>query len=48
MIEILILIGVAMVDAKLWKMVLEQSRHNKATETLLAEIRDQGKSKREV
>ncbi|MGE5293475.1 MAG: hypothetical protein ACM3VT_01470 [Solirubrobacterales bacterium] len=48
MVEILILIGVAMIDGKLWKMVIEQSRHNKAAEALLAEIRDQGKSKREV
>ncbi len=38
--EFLILIGVAMIDAKLWKIVLEQRRHNKATETLLSEIRD--------
>jgi len=33
---ILILIGVAMIDAKLWKMLLEQRRHNKAMEALLA------------
>ncbi len=36
---LLILIGVAMIDAKLWKVVLEQRRHNKAVEQLLAEIR---------
>jgi hypothetical protein len=37
---LLILLGVALVDGKLWKVVLEQRRHNKAVEQLLAEIRD--------
>jgi hypothetical protein len=40
----LILVGVAMIDGKLWKMVLEQRRHNKAVEALLAENRDRSKS----
>jgi hypothetical protein len=35
----LILIGVAMIDGKLWAAVLEQRRHNKAVELLLAESR---------
>jgi hypothetical protein len=38
--EWLILLGVAMIDAKLWKMVLEQSRHGLAEEKLLIEIRE--------
>jgi hypothetical protein len=37
---VLTLLGVALIDGKLWKMVLEQRRHNKAVEQLLAEIRD--------
>ena len=36
----LILLGVALIDAKIWKMLLEQRRHNKTFESLLAEIRD--------
>jgi hypothetical protein len=36
----LILLGVALIDGKLWKVILEQRRHNKAVEQLLAEIRD--------
>ena len=36
----IVMIGVAMIDAKLWKAVLEQRRHNKAVEQLLAEIRE--------
>ena len=39
--ELFILIGVAMIDAKIWKLVLEQGRHNKAAEALLAKIRDE-------
>ncbi len=35
---VLILIGVAMIDAKLWKVVLEQRRHDKVMEELLAEF----------
>jgi hypothetical protein len=39
----LILIGVAMIDGKLWKMLIEQRRHNQAMEILakdtLTEIR---------
>jgi hypothetical protein len=37
---IFILIGVALIDGKLWRMMAEQGRHNKAIEALLAEIRD--------
>jgi hypothetical protein len=37
---LLILLGVALIDGKLWKMVLEQRRHNRAVEQLLGEIRD--------
>jgi hypothetical protein len=36
----LILIGLCFVDWHLWKLVLDQRRHNQATESLLAEIRD--------
>jgi hypothetical protein len=36
----IILIGVAMIDAKLWKLVISQRDHNRAVERLLAEIRD--------
>lgn len=42
----LILLGVALIDGKLWKVVLEQHRHNKAVEGLLAEIRDRSGSTR--
>lgn len=31
----IMLLGVAMIDAKLWKLVSEQKRHNKAMELLL-------------
>jgi hypothetical protein len=43
---ILILLGVALIDGKLWKVVLEQRRHNKAVEKLLAEIRDRSSGSR--
>jgi hypothetical protein len=36
----IILLGVALIDGKLWKLVLDQRRHNKAVEQLLGEIRD--------
>ena len=45
--ELFILIGVAMIDAKIWKMVFEQRKHNNASEALLAEIRDELKRKHE-
>lgn len=35
----IILVGVILIDGKLWKVVLEQSRHNRAVEQLLAEMR---------
>jgi uncharacterized membrane protein YedE/YeeE len=35
----IILLGIVLIDAKLWKVVLEQRRHNKTIEQLLAEIR---------
>ena len=37
---LLILIGVAMIDAKLWKLMLAQGKHQRTVEALLAEIRD--------
>jgi len=39
-IVIFILIGVALIDAKIWKVMLEQRRHNGQVEQLLAAIRD--------
>jgi hypothetical protein len=47
-IPLLTLIGIALIDGKLWKMLLEQRRHNKAIEQLLAEVRDRagGRSSR--
>jgi hypothetical protein len=39
----LILLGVALIDGKLWKIVLDQRRHHKAVEALLVEIRDRSK-----
>ena len=41
----IILIGVAMIDAKLWKLVIAQRDHNRTVERLLAEIRDQNAAK---
>ena len=40
----IIMLGVALIDGKLWKVVLEQRRHNKTVEALLAEIRDHSQS----
>jgi len=37
---LLILLGVAMIDGKIWNIVLEQRRHHKAVESLLLEIRN--------
>ena len=41
----IILIGVALIDAKLWKLVMAQRDHNRNVERLLAEIRDQSAGK---
>jgi hypothetical protein len=38
----IILVGVALIDGKPWKMLAEQHRHNKAVEQTLSEIRDRG------
>jgi hypothetical protein len=38
-----ILIGVALIDGKMWKLVIEQRRHNKQVEQLLGEIRERMK-----
>jgi hypothetical protein len=35
-----ILIGVALIDGKLWKMMAKQKRHNRTVEALLSETRD--------
>ena len=40
MVVIIVLGFLAMIDAKLWKVVLEQRRHNNAVEALLTEIRN--------
>jgi len=40
----IILLGVALIDGKLWKITLEQNRHNRAVEVLLKEIRDRSGS----
>ena len=37
---LLILIGVAMIDGKLWKVTLAQRDHNQKVQSLLSEIRD--------
>ena len=37
---LIILIGVVLIDGKLWKIMAQQSRHDKAQERLLTEIRD--------
>ena len=39
-VEILILIGVAVIDGKLWKMMASQQKHQGKVESLLTEIRD--------
>ena len=36
---LIILVGVVLIDGKLWKVVLEQRRHNRCVEHLLTEIR---------
>ncbi len=41
----IILIGVLMIDAKIWKIVTMQRRHNAIVEDLLKEIRDRSTSK---
>jgi hypothetical protein len=41
----IILIGVIMIDAKIWKIVTVQRNHNRAVEALLAEIRDRSAPK---
>jgi hypothetical protein len=45
MVEILMLIGVALIDGKLWKIMKSQREHNRKVETLLSEIRDKLDSK---
>jgi hypothetical protein len=35
----IILVGVVLIDSKLWKVVFEQRRHNRAVEQLLVEMR---------
>jgi large-conductance mechanosensitive channel len=39
-VAILILVGVALIDGKLWKIMAAQKQHNQNVETLLTEIRD--------
>jgi len=41
----IILIGVLMIDAKIWKIVTMQRNHNRAVEAVLAEIRDRSAPK---
>ena len=45
MVEILMLIGVALIDGKLWKIMKSQREHNRKVETLLSDIRDKLDSK---
>jgi large-conductance mechanosensitive channel len=45
MMTFIILLGVAMIDAKLWKMMSAQKDHNRKVEALLSEIRDRAASK---
>ncbi len=40
-----LLIGVALIDGKLWKIMKSQREHNREVETLLSEIRDKLDSK---
>ncbi|MGA2257531.1 MAG: hypothetical protein ABSG53_22960 [Thermoguttaceae bacterium] len=42
---IIIVIGVALTDAKLWKLMLEQRRHNREVEESLAAIADKLKAR---
>lgn len=37
---IIIMIGVALIDGKLWKMMAAQGDHHRKVEAMLAEIRD--------
>jgi hypothetical protein len=37
---IIIVIGVVLIDGKLWKMMVAQSSHHRTVEALLTEIRD--------
>jgi hypothetical protein len=37
---LIILIGVALIDAKLWKIMKAQGDHHRKVEALLSEIRD--------
>jgi len=41
----IILIGVIMIDAKIWKIVTMQRKHNTVVEDLLREIRDRSAPK---
>ena len=40
MVEIYILIGVALIDLKLWRMMAAQRNHQQRVEALLVEVRD--------
>ncbi len=44
-ITFIILIGVALIDGKLWKMMTAQRDHHRKVEALLSEIRDRAASK---
>jgi hypothetical protein len=37
---LIILIGVVLIDAKLWKIMMSQGEHNRKVEALLSDIRD--------
>ena len=39
-VEFLLVIGVALIDGKLWTIMKSQREHNRKVETLLSEIRD--------
>lgn len=41
----IILIGVALIDGKLWKIMKAQGNHHKKVEALLSEIRDKAVAK---
>jgi hypothetical protein len=45
---VLILIGVAMADLKLWQIAQEQYRHNKAVESLLGSLKPQIASQEKI
>jgi hypothetical protein len=45
-IGLLTLLGVAMIDLKIWRMVSEQRRHNQAIEQILGELRDRENKER--